>query len=417
MSGKFDKVTNALRLGKHYRIERFGISFIVLSLALIMCVSVCLMTSIEKKNVTLATQSLYTTSFSTSRTNVRGSVQGVYRSEDGKGCMVILQFDDIAKVSTNAANYQMFLTSAYLSGNPFDLLYRPSGSIYMFGSSGYMGIYLYSESGFEPQILDLVIRCNAELVSVQASSTVSEDASFDKFDQFRLYFNPGATNAKVVSCLNGNDFTLFDIYEELICRENEKNIRAILQEDLEAMRVSLNAISEYESRLGNISIDGANMIIPERPVGVLGDYIETREDGQLIYHCEVRAPRGVDFAWWDGSIQEGYLDDIIPDGQSYMSWLNTLNKEQGRFNVGSVSWYLSDGSAWADYEGIDDAIGPAKDMNNTISLLLTAYSNYHNIKSKYQQDHLRDLLALEMEARNVETNYTINASDAVLRLY
>lgn len=411
------KFVNKLKLGKHYRMERFGVEFVSLIILLIVCASVCFVTSVNKSRTALVTNAIYTTKFTTSRTQASGTVEGVYKSGDEKGCMVILHFDDITKVSTDAANYQMFLTSADVSGNPAVMTYAPSGSIYMFGSSGYMGIYLYSTTGFDAQILDLVVRCNSEIVPAQGASTANKDASFDKYDQFRVYFNPGGLDATIAACLNDNDFTLFDIYEELICRSKEQTIRNALNTDLEKLRVDLNAISEYENRLANINIDGASIVVPDRPEYIAGDSIEKREDGQLIYHCEQVVGRGVNYDWWDGSIQNGYLQDVIPDGMTYVSWLTALNKESSSFSVSDIKWYLTDGTLWNDYNSANGSIGPAKDINNTINSLLSAYQTYYNDKRTYQTNDLRNLLNLELEARNVEMNYTINSSESVLRLY
>ena len=413
----FESISNKLKLGKHYKMERFGVLFVTLFLLLSFSVGVCLRADIVRKNEIRVSKAMYTTNFATSRTGVTGSVEGVYKSEDGKGCMVLLKFADITKVSTDAKNYQMFLTSAFVSGNPLYMSYAPSGSIYMFGSSGYMGIYLYSESGFGTEILDLVVRCNSELVPVTGASSVGKDASFAKFDQFQVYFNPSGTNATVVSCLNGNDFTLFDVYEELICREREQAIRDTLQSDLKQLYADLALISEYENRMSLISIDGATMVVPERPIGVLGDTVTIDENGKYVYHCEQIVPRGVNYDWEAGSIRDGYLDSIIPEGMTYTSWMSQLNKHTGNIKLPKAEqWFLTDGTMWVDYN-TQDTIGPVKDMNTTISLLTNAYKSYYSHKKDYQVDHLRSLLLLELEARNVESYYTINASDDVLRIY
>lgn len=413
----FENIANKLKLGKHYKIERFGVMFVSLFLLLVCCVGVCLRADMVRNNEVRAAQAVYTTEFATSRTGVSGKVIDVYKSEDGKGCMVLLKFDDITKVSTDAKNYQMFLTSAFVSGNPLYMSYAPSGSIYMFGSSGYMGIYLYSATGFGTEILDLVVRCNSELVPVQGANAVGDDASFAKYDQFRVYFNPSGTNAAVVSCLNDNDFTLFEVYEELICREREQSIRLTLQTDLKQLYADLNLIAEYENRFGLIGIDGATMVVPERPVGILGDSVTIDENGKYIYHCEQVVPRGVNFDWEAGSIKDGYSDSVIPEGMSYTSWISQLNKETGNVRLPKADdWFLSDGTAWVDYN-TQDTIGPVKDMNTTISLLTNAYKSYYEHKKDYQIDHLRSLLLLELEARNVESYYTINTSEDVLIIY
>ena len=417
MGSFMDKMSNSFLFGKHYRIERFGV--MVISIFLVMCLlaGVCLHTSIIANQASRAATAMYTTDFATSRTGVTGRVAGIYRSEDGKGCMVMLQFNNIATISIDANNYQLFLTSADVQGNPRYMTSAPSGSIYMFGSSGYMGIYLYSETGFGEEILDLVVRCNSELVSAQNAGTVREDASFDKFDQLRVYFNPSGTDATVASCLNNNEFTLFEVYEELICRQREETLHETLQADLEKLKVDLAAISEYENRLATINLDGASIIVPERPEYILGDSVTDAEDGSLIYTCEKTVPRGVNFNWQVGSVKEGYLTSLVPEGMTYAKWVSDLNKQTGSVAIPQAKdWYLTDGSCWADYT-ITDTIGPSVDINNTINLLTGAYQTYFTDKQTYQATHLRELLTLELEARNVESNYSINASEDVLRLY
>lgn len=412
-----DKMSNSFLFGKHRRLERFGVLFMVLVLCMGALAGVCYYHDYVDTHEALSATAMYTTTFTTSRTDINGTVTGIYRSEDGKGCMVMLHFDNIASISTDANNYQLFLTVADVAGNPLTLSCSPSGSVYMFGSSGYMGVYLYSEAGFGMEILDLVVRCNAEIVSAQNAGTVSTDASFDKFDQFRVYFNPAASDATVVSCLNDNDFTLFEVYEELVCREQETALRETLQADLERLKVDLAAITEYENRLVSISLDGASIILQDRPEYIIGDSVETDDNGNLIYVCEKVVPRGVNFDWYNGSVADGYLRNVVPEGSTYTSWITALNKETGSLQLPkAASWYLTDGTAWVDY-GSYDTVGAAADINNTITLLTNAYQTYFTDKQTYQTMHLRELLSLELEAQSVAANYTINASENVLRLY
>lgn len=420
MGSFMDKMSNSF-FGKHYRIERFGVMVISILLLMFVLGGVCLRTSMIKNKNTRAAQAIYTTAFATSRTGVTGTVVDIYKSEDGKGCMVMLKFDNISRVSADANNYQLFLTaasSAEIPGNPRHMTSAPSGSIYMFGLTGYMGVYLYSETGFGDEVLDLVIRCNSELVPVQKASTVSEDASFDKFDQLRIYFNPSGTDATVASCLNDNNFTLFNVYAELICKTREREIHDLLDTDLANMYANLEAIKEYENRLNMLTtVDGYHVVALDRPEYIKGDAIEKDENGDYVYTCEMTAPRGLNFEWRNGSVIDGYLSALLPEGMSYSKWLSNLNKQEGRLVVPkSTDWYLSDGTSWADY-GAYDMTGSAADINATITALTTEYQNYFTNKQLYQVTHLRSLIDLESEARSVEMNYTINTSEDVLRLY
>lgn len=410
---------NFFKNGKHYRIERFGIMFVSLFLVLCVSVGVCLRADMTYGEEQKKSQVIYTTSFRTSRTGVTGKVDGIFKSTDGKSCMVLLKFDDITKVSIDAKNYQMFLTTADVKGNAKKMSYRPSGSIYMFGSTGYMGIYLYSTSGFaENEILELTMRCNAELVPVSSAGTVTEDASFAKYDQFQVYFNPAGTSIAKVECFDNMNFTMSDVYEELICRSQETAIREQLNADLAQMQADLNLIEEQESRFGITKVGGMEVVPPARPEYVGSDFIETDEDGSYIFVCEDVVPRGIDFDWFHGSVKEGYISGLVPEDMTYAKWIAQVNKEQGSFKNHSASnFVLSDGTPWLEYAAEDSDEGTNQKINTIISSLIQSYSTYFSHKQDYQTNHLKKLLTLELEAKNVETDHTINSNDDVLVLW
>lgn len=394
--------------------ERFGVLFFLLCLSMCVTMTCIFIKKKEDDKKTLSNNVMYTTKFTTSLTNQSGTVENIFKNKDNTKVFILLKFDDISKVSTDAANYQMFLTGTSLNLTQTTLKCNPSSCIYMFGSTGYMGIYLVESRGFEPQILDLVVRCNSELVTNESSRTNTEaeiDASFSKHDQFRIYFNPGGTNAIQTEVLDTEVMNASDIYEELVSREKETKIRETLQQDLKTMQTNLTAIQDYTALLER---DG--LVVPEMPALIKGDVVEEDENGILRLTTDTVIAKGFHFNWQDGSIREGYLDDLC-DGLSYAQFFVAKNQEVNGvpFSTSKLEWYYQDGSL---FDGsIASDVNTVATINNEITWLTTAWNTYYQNKSTYQCTHLKSLLTLEMDTRNVDTNCTINASDDVLTLY
>ena len=244
-----------LKLGPHYRMERFSLLFCVMIVGIFITTGLCFAAHVQSQNTTLDEQAIYSTEFETSKTGVSGKVVDVYSSKDKTKTLLLLKFDDTKVVSTNADNYQMFLTGASVEQNKQTLDGVPSGSIYMFGNTGYMGVYLVNKDGFGPQILDLVVRCNSELQTkssenAEATGKEVEDKSFADYDQFRVYFNPGAAKAKHLDCLDGTKApSITNFYNEAVITPQEDAIHKQLETQVNDMRVSLNQIQESEKRL------------------------------------------------------------------------------------------------------------------------------------------------------------------------
>lgn len=125
----------------------------------------------------------------------------------------MMHFDDRAKISYNASDYQAFLLGSNEQLKS-EKLGTPgvSGSFYVFGSTGYVGVLLEAKQPFEQQVLNLTLRAKAELTfsQQQASGASNEDvvgdASFAKFDQWRVFINPGATGTKPLATLDATNF-------------------------------------------------------------------------------------------------------------------------------------------------------------------------------------------------------------------
>lgn len=401
----------------HYAMERFGVLFISLSMCMvILLISIKIKVHNDNKQ-TLSEQVIYTTYVETSLTGQTGQVKGIYHNTDKTKCFVLLHFDDMSSLSINAEYYQMFVTGFSTSQEQEALKKTPSGCIYVFGTTGYMGIYLISSGGFEEQILGVTVRCNKTLVNTTISnaSSLYMDSSFDSYDQFRFYFNPGGSQTTTAKCLDKERFDTFELYEELVMKPQEKAIRNQLMADLETMYIIQGAMDEYEERVLREGVGSYSV-----PKQIDGDMIELDDNGIYNLKTDYIIPGGIDIDWYNGSIHDGYLDNLKGD-LSYTDYLNKLEAsgEQGDGFSSDIVWYMTDGSTFngEEYSNVklDDA--SYKELSSAISLLANAWDDFYTIKQQYQCTDLVSLLRIEKEAREAKSHYTINTSENVLQAY
>lgn len=403
---------------KHHKFERFGITFGSLFLVLIIITLVAFAGKVKADNSRLLNKTIYTTEFTTSKTDIKGTVENIYRSKDKTKLFILLDISDVTNISVKADNYQMFLTGCSTTGNSVksaSLEHEAvNGSIYMFGATGYMGIYLVDSLSFPSQLYDLVVRCNSQIVSSAKTLTEKNDenmSSFDLYDQFRLYFNPGGEECTSADFLNNDNWTIVDAYEECVTRTQEKQMRDTLTQDITEMQSNLAAIDEYTSRL-----QALNVLVPDKPVAIKGDKVVTDEtDGHLIFEPEYVLAGGFDFDWYNGSIKDGYLDKLCGD-KSYIEYMRDKNTEvdDARFDANSNSWTLVDGTKISDLDTFVDA---NVTITTTVNLLTSAWNTYYNNKKEYECTDLKQLLNLELNARNIEVNYSVNSDKDALIVF
>lgn len=412
-----------LKLGPHYRMERFSLLFCVMVVGILVTTVSCFVAHVQTQNTTLGEQAIYSTEFETSKTGVSGKVIDVYSSEDKAKTLLLLKFDDTKVVSTNADNYQMFLTGASVEQNKQTLDGVPSGSIYMFGNTGYMGIYLVNKDGFGPQILDLVVRCNSEL-QTNASEDVDEeveDKSFVDYDQFRVYFNPGASKAKHLDCLDGSKApSIKDFYNEAVITPQEDEIHAQLETQVNNMRVSLNQIHEYEERL-----ETEGITVPAEPSVIAGDKVITNDDGSYTYKPATVLPGGYDLDWQHTSVVDGFIDDLIAKTDSpnmtVDQYFAMMTREANgdasgnKLDTNNIEWQLNDGTLISSLSG-----GKSSRYTKYMEMcndLTNAWRTYYNQKVDYQREMLGSLLDLEVSKDGILTSSSVNTSENVLQCY
>lgn len=445
---------NKMKLSSHHAIERFGIMVGVFGVIGVLLLAGATTTAIGNDKTKLDATALYTPSFTTSKTQIGGDVTGVYTSTDKTRALIMMKFKDPALVSANANNYQAFLTGTTADLGQQQLKTKITGEIVTFGSTGYIGVVMNSDQPFEQQILNLVVRSNSELVYTpdqtrEVSEDLRDDNSFAKYDQWRVVANPGANNATVSPALDSASFDPGSFYAETVVAPLEQEQRTAMNDQLGVLRADLAKISEYTTQIEGddnndvtaITADGVRLIVPDAPAQIAGDQV-TGEPGKAPKGDDLTPeqiakdivdssteelvtdwvdPRGFNFDWRNGSVEEGYLADLVPENMTYANFLaekrtakGSADGDTGSLGLSNMEWTLTDGSKLSSYSSTDSAMRPLITASNN---LMQAWQTYYNDKVTYQVEMYNALIDLEIDLRNVESSSTINSGDSALLTY
>lgn len=447
--------------GKHKAIERFSIMFTVL----VICMSTLMGSIVWRKQSqdadTLSRQAKYTTQVKMSRSHVTGEVVDVMVNKDQTKTFVLWRMDSMSDMSADAEDYMMFLTGSNERQRQETLKSRPSGGIYVFGVSGYMGAYLVNNTPFESQILNLVVRGLKDYSSqtgANGEQNIAEvpsgaDASFEKFDQMQIYFNPGATDARHVKFLDADVIDVEDMYEEAVAQAKKAQVRNQLSQDLQTMYEAQRKAENEASRLTEKGTYGVTLAPLDVPAEMKNDTIrayskKTQEeltwsegdgmkgqngwidkDGNKLekddYYLDLDTDYvfdgGYDFAW-QTDVKGGYLPDLIGSlsvdeyFKKQNDLLSQLNDE-GNNTLGSreLEFYYSDGNPFvADVQSDDSKL---QNISKGVDNLKTAWKTYYDTKVAFQTAHLKQLLDVERDANIVTKTYSDNFEEGVLVNY
>lgn len=437
-----NKWRRRLYLDAHHDIQRHAVMVIAVMTILFLFMASMFTTAKIRTAAETNNKPVYVSSFTTSKTQVSGQIEDLYVSPDKSRAMVMMKFEDISKVSTQAATYQAFASAVTLDFKDQQWKSQPKGSIYVFGSTGYMGVMLDNHGAEYPsQIIELTMRGNNELKTTDgagaeedesdAGEQMEGDGSFAQFDQWRTYINPGAEGAKVTDSISGDTPDAKRIFNDLVVKKQEAETREKLNKQLEGMANDLNAIDEYRTRLTATRIDGVALKVPAAPKQIAGDKVmcgdiampelqkksKPCEDDRSL-STKWTFAEGFNFDWASGSVDEGYLDKLVPKGQTavqYLSKKSSGDASEESFIAGdTTTWRLSNGQSVDD---LDDSLSSVKTMNESISLYSNAMQTYYSDKRAYQVEGLNELLNLELSLRDVDSNVSINDDDKALRLY
>lgn len=425
-----------LRRGSHYKMERFTVMFAVLLVCIGVVGGMCMQRDFSNQGDTIQTKAKYNSTFTTSKTDIKGKVIDVYASKDRTKAFVLYQFENVADVSTDANQYRSFLTAASVQGNSKTIKGKPAGSIYVFGNTGYMGVYLVNDEGFKPQVLQLTIRSLKELKANNLTKSKSDqaktDPSFTENDQFNIYANPGADDATNIACLNSQSApTVTDLFNETVGKTMEKELKSKLVEDLNQMKASLTKINEYSTRL--TKQDGVQL--PNTPELVAGDSItvddngtkDNQDDDKFVTKFGKIATGGYDFDWQHGHVGDKWLNKLIAKTNSpnmtpeqYFAMqvkARNSNNANSAGDLTNIKWLMKDGTPLDDLNTGNSDTGRYTNINKDCQNLVNAWQDYIRIKVQYQTTDLEKLLALDAVSGVVGGTASINTDDRAVMVY
>lgn len=394
----------------HYKMERFGVMFGSLALCMAVCLGTIFAHKAEMDKHTLGTNVMYTTEMTMSLSRSKCQVVDIFSDSAQTKAFILLKWENMANVVTDAGEYKIFLTGSDLNQRPQDLLCSPQATIYVFGTTGYMGIYLVDMAGFQSQILDLVLRCDSLAGTLPTEIPSYEDKSFEQFDQGRIYFNPGASGFKTANFLDTGKMDVRTIYNDTVISSRETEIREKLTEDLDTMNNLLLQTVEYRKR-----VEASGIVIPAEPIEIRGDrVVEADDTGRLELVTDYVVAGGYDYDWYNGNVLSGYLDGIVPGDQTASRYMAAMRQQAGSdgFDTRDLRWLRVENGTdfYADDVGIQSAAYKQTDVN--IKDLTNVWKQYFAAKKTYQTTDLESLLLLELDAMDISSNFTTNAGTA-----
>lgn len=441
------KLKQMLKLGSHYKIERFGSLLLILTILLAALTGVGGFLYKTHEDDIFKSVVCYSSEFVSSLTETSGEIVNVFEDAKKTKIFLLLKFEDgaMTHVSTDTDKYRLLVAGVDRNLEKYESVKsNPKATLYMLGTSGYFGIMLHDAAGFPLQCLQVIVRMDRNLVgntNVEVSSDL--DSTFSQHDQFSFIINPGVTRKEVVSAPFLDEDrapTALEIYALAQSDEDELNARQTLVNDLSAMQTAFDKIDEYTRRLKELDIE-----VDEAPEEIRGDHLEVYYNGQLLERSSREhyvypeghekageiitpnsleldyrlitdhvVPGGFDFDWYNGDIHSGYLDALRGD-KSVGVYLRDMEQMQYETALSlDMKWYYSNGTEFIYDRSLEDSTLDA--INAEITNLTQAWSDYYTLKIQYEREDLRQLLLLERNLTNIVAAFSVNADDSNLWL-
>ena len=383
-----------------------------------------------KNKIDLTQVAKYSTEFEFSKTGIKGKVVDVATDSIHKQAFILLGFEDLGTLSLDANNYTVYVTAV---NDRIDTY--PTGSFYIFGSTGYAGVYLSNVDGFDQQILDITIRNNAEMAVQQTSvfaetdmtevtqeSTESTESAdpFVQYDQASVYANLGAElTTKLDSLSSDTIMKPSAVYEELVLREQETALKTSLGDMIKEFSVLETQEEEYAKRLRS-----AEITVPDRPTYIQNTKIK---DGRL--EDDIWFDMVPHFDWTNVTVAESdLLKNMIDeynnqDGvETKMSSENvylaaikehlqskTIKGEPYTFELPS-SWYYTNGAL---FDTTLDINGETQAISSDMNAFTNVWNQMYELKNSYSET-LYELLKLDFAKETRDKDFTVNNSDSAI---
>ena len=439
---RFDKFVNKFKLDSHYEIERFRVMIAVITALGVLIISSAAYVAYKSKQVDISGTVQYTTSFVTSYTQQKGSVDGIYSNSDNTRAVMLFSFD--GDMSKNPNDYEVFVTGVD-KGKPKRVKSAMTAKLVSFGDSGSMGLIMDAPEGFAEQILNVTMTAKRNLAAPKPMNEEDMAAhgyageTFTSHDSWRMMFNPAGTNAPVLTELDENDFDPRDFLINSVFRDREVKLRRAADDTLVELRTAQDRIGFYHETLSDMEVNlpdavGAQIVMPTPNDLIAGDEVkgmsreevkdainagepiesiegiasktekarelDTYEDGTMPTTYELitqkAVPGGVQYSWHETSIQEGYLQNLMPAGYNVDEYLNELRTRAKEAEIPKMNtkFMLSNGKSIDSYDALDNSV---LNLQSNAMNLVNSYRDFYKAKVTYQTKNLVDLLALEAE--------------------
>lgn len=408
-SFKFRNFKNKFRLGSHYKMERFGIISILFFVSFCAIMGGSIHVYMKKTILYKSTTALYNNEFSSSLTQSSGTVEGVYVNKNKTRGFVLFKYEDPNKQSLNPDDYKVFLSA---KGEHLEC--KPKGSLQMFGQTGYFGVEIIASEGISNQILDLTFRLKKNISSDIKDFSGDEedmDATFSKYDQFRVYVNVGAEKAKYAKVLDNLESSPSDIFKELTSKKLEKEYKNTLQEDVNNMAIAMNNMIEIERQMKilGVKVPKKDEYMDDTFMKLSDSFKNYKMKVGRVYKC------GYNFDWQNTSLASGgyikqfYKGDkkkfakVIEDNDLFLANNSTLSKDNSEE---LTNWVWKDGSII----NTESDLPKNKQATDLVSRYNEAKDTYLSTKQTYQQVDLRNLLLLEIQADEIDQQFVMSSS-------
>lgn len=401
-------LSDKLKIGKHYSMERFGI-MTAMAMALVFGLVIWGAVNTYRDNHTRElTQVIYEGEFATSATGMPGRLLGVFENEQRDHAALLFYFGDMGSLSNQATDY-----SAQVHGMKDEMNLRPTrqpisgGSCTVYGSSGYMVVTLDSKEQFARELLQIMIGENNP--KIPDTRRTGNEALGDIYDIWYVIVNLGGDGAYTTTAFaEDGSFDSNRFFQEIVIARSENAIRADLDADLSQLSETLDAINAAERRAEGDGISVAEF----RPAWVDGDFISVDDDGKRSLNTTTVALGGFDFDWRRGSVSDGYISRLayaagFDDVKEYLA-AQIASQQPWEYEV--PRWTLPDGTVIVRDKEVSVS-SSMQDLGADVDALDAAYTSYAELKSKYQIDDLTRLLQLELDASDRGSVFTSNTDN------
>ena len=407
------KWQHKLKLGTHYRMERFTIMFFSLVAVLALFFVSGWNSQRIAQNEKIGTQAQYTEQFQFSLSGLSGRVEGIYRDSDEQRAYVLLQMDDVSKMSTDAKNYEIFLT-----GFNKQLEQEPSGSMFMFGSSGYVGLEFYDERGLANEIYAITLRNNSEVTNAteltEEELDALDDPSFGRFDQTEIYVNVGAEEVTTMEVLD-KDLDAVQLYYALVGRYEEEEIFARIDEQTNELGQLIARHNENANRLVNLGFEA-----PPMPNYMDGDYID--DDGNFQPRTYVQGAHKIDYIGLNST--DGFVSQVVNDVSEFRDYMAEKRTEERLVERGveeppRIETIKRDDGYELPLIDIrrDESTQNEMSARDAVESLMSTWTQYLSVKRNLQITTMRDLLLLDADVRTQGNAFSVHSGEDFLTIW